>query len=70
MHVITRQQKGLSHTDLARWLGGERPMLAFLQGTRSLSLPQIERLRVHLGIPADLLISPGKAPNQGLVAPR
>ena len=57
------EQKGLSQTDLAEWLGGERPMRAFLQGTSSLSLPQIERLREHLGIPADLLISPGKAPN-------
>jgi HTH-type transcriptional regulator/antitoxin HigA len=56
------EQKGLSHADLAQWLGGESPMLAFLQGTCSLSLSQIERLRVHLGIPADLLISPGKPP--------
>ena len=60
------EQKGLSRTDLAQWLGGERPMLAFLQGTSGLSLPQIERLRVHLGIPADLLISLGKAPNKRL----
>jgi HTH-type transcriptional regulator / antitoxin HigA len=60
------EQKGLSQTDLAQWLGGERPMLAFLQGTESLSLPQIERLRVHLGIPADLLLSPGEAPNKRL----
>jgi hypothetical protein len=37
-------------------------MLAFLQGTSSLSLSQIEMLREHLGIPADLLISPGKFP--------
>jgi len=56
-------QKDLAHTDLAQWLGGESLMLAFLQGTCSLSPPQIERLREHLGIPADLLISPGKAPN-------
>ena len=54
------EQKELSHDDLAQWLGGENPMRAFLQGTRSLSLPQIERLREHLGIPADLLISPGR----------
>lgn len=54
------EQKGLSHDDLALWLGGERSMRAFLQGTRSLSLPQIERLREHLGIPADLLISPAR----------
>jgi antitoxin component HigA of HigAB toxin-antitoxin module len=60
------KQKGLSHTDLAQWLGGESPMLAFLQGTCSLSLSQIEQLRAHLGIPADLLISPGNASNKGL----
>jgi HTH-type transcriptional regulator/antitoxin HigA len=60
------EQKGLSQTDLARWLGGERPMLAFLQGIDSLSLPQIEQLRVHLGIPADLLLSHGEAPNKRL----
>lgn len=60
------EQKDLSYTDLAQWLGGESPMLTFLQGTRSLSLSQIERLRVHLGIPADLLISPGKAPDQSI----
>ena len=57
------EQKGLSHTDLARWLGGEGPMQAFFQGTCRLSLPQIEQLREHLGIPADLIISPGTAPN-------
>jgi HTH-type transcriptional regulator/antitoxin HigA len=56
------EQKGLSHDDLAQWLGGESHMLAFLQGTSSLSLSQIEMLREHLGIPADLLISPGKFP--------
>jgi HTH-type transcriptional regulator/antitoxin HigA len=54
------EQKGLSHDDLAQWLDGESPMLAFLEGTYNLSLPQIERLREQLGIPADLLISPGK----------
>src|SRR6266581_1798732 len=60
------EQKGLSHAELAQWLGGESPMRAFLQGTCSLSLPQIKRLREHLGIPADLLLRPGKAPNQGI----
>jgi HTH-type transcriptional regulator/antitoxin HigA len=59
------EQKGLSQTDLAEWLGGKNPMLAFLQGTCSLSLPQIAQLRERLGIPADLLISPGTTPNQG-----
>jgi len=60
------EQKGLSQTDLAQWLGGESPMRAFFQGTRKLSLPQIERLRLHLGIPADLLLRPGEAPNKRL----
>ena len=60
------EQKGLSQTALARWLGGESPMRAFLQGTANLSLPQIEQLREHLGVPADLLLSPGKAPNKRL----
>jgi HTH-type transcriptional regulator/antitoxin HigA len=54
------EQKGFSHDDLAHWLGGENRMVAFFQGTCSLSLPQIERLREHLGIPADLLISPSR----------
>jgi HTH-type transcriptional regulator/antitoxin HigA len=60
------EQKGLSQTDLAQWLGGESPMRAFLQGNSSLSLPQIEQLRVHLGVPADLLLSHKEAPNKRL----
>jgi HTH-type transcriptional regulator / antitoxin HigA len=56
------EQKGLSHDDLAQWLGGESHMLAFLQGTSSLSLSQIETLRERLSIPADILISPGRSP--------
>jgi HTH-type transcriptional regulator/antitoxin HigA len=64
--IFMLEQKGLSHTDLAEWLGGERPMRAFLQGTCTLSLPQIERLREHLGIPADLLISRGTGPSKAL----
>jgi HTH-type transcriptional regulator/antitoxin HigA len=60
------EQKGLSQTDLAQWLGGESPMRAFLQGNGSLSLPQIEQLRVHLGVPADLLLSHKEAPNKRL----
>jgi HTH-type transcriptional regulator/antitoxin HigA len=60
--VFMLEQKGLSHEDLAQWLGGQSHMRAFLQGIYSLSLPQIERLRAHLGIPADLLISSGRLP--------
>ena len=49
-------QKGLSRADLAVWLGGQRGVSEFFHGRRRLSLGQIERLRHHLGIPADLLM--------------
>lgn len=54
------EQKDFSYDDLAQWLGGENRMAAFLQGASNLSLPQIERLREHLGIPADPLIGPSR----------
>jgi HTH-type transcriptional regulator/antitoxin HigA len=57
------EQKGFSHEELAQWLGGEGAMRAFLQGTCGLSLPQIERLRERLGVPADLLMSPATPPH-------
>ena len=50
------EQKGLSRADLAAWMGGKKNVSEFFKGTRSLSLPEIEMLRGHLGIPADLLI--------------
>jgi antitoxin component HigA of HigAB toxin-antitoxin module len=40
-------------------------VVTFMLEQKGLSLPQIEQPREHLGIPADLLISPGTAPNQG-----
>jgi HTH-type transcriptional regulator/antitoxin HigA len=50
------EQKGLSRGDLARWLGGKSRVSEFFRGIRPLSLKQVEALREHLGIPADLLI--------------
>lgn len=50
-------QKGLTRADLAEWLGGKSRTSEFLNGIRSLSMRQIQTLREHLGIPADLLIS-------------
>jgi HTH-type transcriptional regulator/antitoxin HigA len=50
------EQKGLSRADLARWLGGKSRVSEFFRGIRPLSLKQVEALREHLGIPADLLI--------------
>ena len=49
-------QHDLSRADLAKWLGGKSRVSEFFCGIRPLSLKQIEALRKHLGIPADLLI--------------
>lgn len=49
-------QKGLDRTKLAEWLGGRSRVSEFYTGARPLSKRQIESLRTHLGIPADLLL--------------
>ena len=49
-------QKGLSRTDLAGWMGGKKNVTEFFKGARNLSLREIEVLREKLGIPADLLM--------------
>ncbi len=51
------EQKGLSRTDLAEWLGGRSRVSEFYSGKRTLSIRQIRRLTENLGIPADLLIT-------------
>ena len=51
------EQKGLSRTDLAEWLGGRSRVSEFYNGRRTLSIRQISRLTENLGIPADLLIA-------------
>jgi HTH-type transcriptional regulator/antitoxin HigA len=50
------EQKGLTRGGLAELLGGRSRLSEFLRGERSLSKGQIESLRHHLGIPADLLL--------------
>ena len=49
-------QRGLSRGELAELLGGRSRLSDFMHGKRGLSKAQIETLREHLGIPADLLI--------------
>ena len=51
------EQKGLSRSDLAEWLGGRSRVSEFFSGRRNLSLRQIGSLTENLGIPADLLIA-------------
>lgn len=55
------EQKGLTRSDLAKWLGGKSRVSEFFRGIRPLSLRQIEILREKLGVPSDLLI--GKSPS-------
>lgn len=50
------EQRGLSRAGLAKWLGGKSRVSEFFRRIRPLSLKQIEALREHLSIPADLLI--------------
>jgi HTH-type transcriptional regulator/antitoxin HigA len=50
------EQKGLTRGELAELLGGRSRLSDFLRGERNLSKGQIEALREHLGIPADLLL--------------
>lgn len=49
-------QRGMTRADLAPLMGGRSRVSDFFNGKRALSKGQIEALRKHLGIPADLLI--------------
>lgn len=49
-------QKGVTRGVLAELMGGRSRLSDFLRGERALSKGQIEALRDHLGIPADLLL--------------
>lgn len=50
------QQRGMQRAELAPLMGGRSRVSDFFNGRRALSRGQIEALREHLGIPADLLI--------------
>jgi HTH-type transcriptional regulator/antitoxin HigA len=50
------EQRGMTRADLAPMMGGRSRVSDFFNGRRALSKGQIEALREHLGIPADLLI--------------
>lgn len=56
------EQKGLSRTDLDKWMGGKSRTSEFFNNIRRLSIKQIEALKANLGIPADLLM--GNTNNQ------
>lgn len=50
------EQRGMTRAELAPLMGGRSRVSDFFNGRRALSKGQIEALREHLGIPADLLI--------------
>ncbi len=49
------EQRGMTRADLAPLMGGRSRVSDFFNGRRALSKGQIEALREHLRIPADLL---------------
>ena len=49
------QQRGMTRAGLAPLMGGRSRVSDFFNGKRALSRGQIEALRAHLHIPADLL---------------
>ncbi len=51
------EQRGMTRAELAPFMGGRARVSEFFAGKRRLSIPQIQRLRETLGIPADLLIT-------------
>jgi HTH-type transcriptional regulator/antitoxin HigA len=59
------EKDGLTRKDLEAYLGNKARVSDILSRRRSLSLTMIRRLNQGLGIPADLLLSPGKRVSQG-----
>lgn len=55
--ALMLEQKELSRSDLAKWIGGRSRVSEFFSGRRSLSIRQIASVTENLGIPADLLIA-------------
>ena len=51
------EQKGLTRSDLAPFMGGKARVSEFFSGRWRLSIEQVRALRDRLGIPADLLIA-------------
>ena len=57
----TLAQKGLTRAHLADVMGGRSRVSEFFSGARVLSMTQVLKLRVLLGVPADLLVGPIEA---------
>jgi HTH-type transcriptional regulator/antitoxin HigA len=53
------EQKGMTRAELAPILGGRSRVSEFFSGKRRLSVPQMQKIRDVLGVPADLLLDAG-----------
>lgn len=58
------EQKGMSRSDLNDLMGGSSRVSEFYSGKRELSKSQVAALRLHLGIPADVLLGLSDEPDQ------
>ena len=59
------EQKGMSRSDLNELMGGSSRVSEFFSGKRELSKSQVAALRLHLGIPADVLLGLSDRPGEG-----
>ncbi len=59
------ESRGLTRQDLGLYLGSRARVSEILNRKRPLSLEMIRRLHRNLGIPAEVLIQPYEAPQQG-----
>lgn len=50
------EQKGMERSELSELMGGSSRVSDFFSGKRDLSKTQVQALRIHLGIPADILL--------------
>jgi len=55
------ESRGLTRSDLARYLGGRSRVSEVINRKRRLTMSMVQRLHYGLGIPADLLIGPAPA---------
>jgi HTH-type transcriptional regulator/antitoxin HigA len=54
------ESRGLTRTDIERYIGSRARVSEILNRKRPLTLPMIQRLHAELGIPADVLVKPYK----------
>lgn len=54
------ESRGLTRTDIERYIGSRARVSEILNRKRPLTLPMIQRLHTGLGIPADVLVKPYK----------